>query len=124
MEADNIEINFKGICNQDSVFREILNADIFCVPSHKEALGVGNLEALSHGVPVVSSNAGGIPEVLNYGKCGWMADPENTEDLARVIVSCIENADERIIKIESGLEFSKKFSKEKVLFNFIEILQH
>ena len=63
----------------------MLNTDIFCVPSHKEALGVANLEALSRGVPVISSNAGGIPEVLNYGKCGWMANPGDSEDLASVL---------------------------------------
>ena len=101
----------------------MLNTDIFCVPAHKEALGVANLEALSRCVPVVSSNTGGIPEVLNYGECGWMAAPEDPEDLARVLTLCIENTDERIGKIMAGMKYSRKFSKDKVLANFIKILK-
>jgi asparagine synthase (glutamine-hydrolysing) len=63
-------------------------ATVFVMPSTKEGFGIVFLEAMSSGIPVVASDAGGSPDALLGGRLGWLADPGSTESLA----SCIEEA--------------------------------
>lgn len=120
---ENIKVDFKGLRNQSDVFAELIKSDIFCVPARMEALGVANIEALRRGVPVVSTNVGGIPEVMDHGRCGWLAEPGDPVSLAAALADCIEKETERREKVEHGLQFCKKFDKEAMLDNFIQILQ-
>jgi glycosyltransferase involved in cell wall biosynthesis len=55
--------------------------DVFCLPSVWEGLGVVLLESMSHGVPIVASRAGAIPEVLDEGRCGVLIDPSSVSSL-------------------------------------------
>ncbi len=98
-------------------------ADIFCVPSHKEALGVANMEALASGLPVISTNVGGIPEVLDYGKCGWLVAPNDSEALAEGIKECIENTELRIKKSNFGYKHVQQFNSNNLIDNFLDILK-
>ena len=118
----NLEITFLPFQTQKQVFALYQATDVFCVPSHKEAFGVANLEALARGVPVVTSNAGGIPEVLNYGQCGWLTPVGDALALAQALTECIENEELRRQKTENGLQFCQQFFKEKLLRNFVDIL--
>ena len=97
-------------------------ADIFCVPSHKEALGVANMEALASGIPVISTNVGGIPEVLDYGKCGWLVEPGDSSQLVEAINECIDNPKMRIKKSDYGYNFVQKFNSKNVISNFLKII--
>lgn len=97
-------------------------ADIFCVPSHKEALGVANMEALVSGLPVISTNVGGIPEVLDHGKCGWLVEPSNSKQLADAIKDCIQNPKKRIEKSEYGYQFVQRFNSDNLIDNFLKIV--
>lgn len=78
-------VRFLGKCDQNEVFKLMAESAIFCVPSYKEALGVANLEAMALGCLVVSTNTGGIPEVLNYGKAGRLIEPGNLEQLIKAL---------------------------------------
>lgn len=118
----NIVIDLKGYQPQEIVFQELLNTHLYISPSFREAFGVANLEAMSHGVPVISTKVGGIPEVLNYGKCGWLVEPGDSRALATAIKECIEQDALRKRKVQAGLEYCQRFSKEKVLSNFVSIL--
>jgi len=62
---NNLTLNYLGPQSQKQVFDAFNHHDIFCVPALKEALGVANIEALAAGIPVVSTQVGGIPEVLD-----------------------------------------------------------
>jgi colanic acid/amylovoran biosynthesis glycosyltransferase len=119
----NINLSFIGPQKQQIVYEKMIEADIFCVPSKKEALGVANLEALSIGLPVISTRIGGIPEILNCGNNGWMVEPNDPLILSNAILECITNTKKRKLKVENGLEFSKRFSIENVLCNFIKIIE-
>ena len=97
-------------------------ADIFCVPSHKEALGVANMEALACGIPVVSTNVGGIPEVLNNGKCGWLVEPGSPKKLSEAIYECISNNKERERRSNNGYQFVQQFDSKNLVDNFLKIV--
>ena len=101
----NISLDFMGYQPQETVKKELLTTNIFCVPSYREGLGVANLEALSYGVPVVSTNVGGIPEILNHGACGWLVKPGDAQGLANSIDECIKNQTLRIEKLMNGVAF-------------------
>ncbi len=123
VDISNLTLNYVGPQPQERVFEYMQSHAIFCVPSYTEAFGVANIEALAHGLSVVSSNVGGIPEVLDGGKNGWLTEPSNAQSLAAAIRECIEKPELRLQKAENGRKFIKKFSKDEMLNSFIEMLR-
>lgn len=117
-----IELKFLAKQDQKSVFSLLMESDIFCVPSYMEAFGVSNIEAMALGCAVVSTNVGGIPEVLDNGKCGWLVEPGNVHLLASAIEECLANDALRNQKKEYALKFIQKFNLHSSLKNFINIL--
>lgn len=119
----NVHINFVGPAPQPSVEIFMRQNDLFIVPSRQEAFGVANLEALVSGIPVISTNAGGIPEVLNDGNNGWMVDPGKPEVLANTIRYVIKNPTERLEKQKKGYAFvCQNFPQTTVLNRFLAIV--
>ena len=121
--AANIQLKFRGPLPEDSVFELMRTCDLFVVPSFHEALGVANMEALSNGISVISSDQGGIPEVLNYGQNGWMVPPGDPKQLADVIEIAISNPALRAEKSAAGYEFVRShFDIKTSLQQFVGIL--
>lgn len=75
------EIRFLG---KQGAIEELLSiSDLFLLPSSNESFGLAALEAMSLEVPVVSTNAGGIPEVNIHGETGFMSQVGDIEDMAK-----------------------------------------
>ncbi|MCB9294323.1 MAG: glycosyltransferase family 4 protein [Lewinellaceae bacterium] len=124
LPANNIKYTFLGNQSQEQVFRQMQASDILCIPSLREGLGVANIEGLNYGIPVVSTNVGGIPEVLGDGAYGWLAEPGNPESLARAIKECIDNPELRWEKSLAGRrQVEEKFGYRKMLECFLQILE-
>ena len=79
------EIRFLG--KQEAVEEILAIADLFILPSENESFGLAALEAMACEVPVISSNAGGIPEVNLDGITGYMCDVGDVNGMA---ARCIE----------------------------------
>ncbi len=118
----NIAEDFLGKVPQPSVLGLLKKSHIFCVPSHREALGVANLEAMAQGVPVVSTNVGGIPEVLDQGRCGWLVPPNDAAALAKAIDECIRRPDLRAARILAARVQASQFNPQTMFKNFLDIL--
>ncbi|MCL4166621.1 UNVERIFIED_CONTAM: hypothetical protein GTU68_054509, partial [Idotea baltica] len=58
-------------------------SDLFLLPSETESFGLAALEAMASGVPVISSNTGGIPEVNNQGVTGFLSHVGDTEEMSK-----------------------------------------
>lgn len=69
--------------------------DIFAFPSHMEGLGTSLLDAMVMKRPIVSTTAGGIPEVVQDGINGLLVSPKDPEALANAIISLIEDKELR-----------------------------
>jgi N-acetyl-alpha-D-glucosaminyl L-malate synthase BshA len=72
-----IERDVLFLGNQDCMEELLPLADVFLLPSRSESFGLVALEAMSAEVPVVASNAGGLPEVIEHGVTGFMHDPDH-----------------------------------------------
>jgi glycosyltransferase involved in cell wall biosynthesis len=61
--------------------------DLFIMPSKSEGLGSSALMAMSYGLPVVASRVGGLPEVVEEGRTGWLIEPGAPAVLAEAILA-------------------------------------
>ena len=84
-------IQFHGQTSREITKALFWHADLFCLPSRSEALGVAILEALAAGLPCVATNVGGIPEISQH--CGGciLASPDNPDSLASAISQALKN---------------------------------
>ena len=80
---------------RDDVLTILQCGDIYCQPSRSEGLGIAILEAMSVGLPVVASNVGGIPEVVEDGNTGILVKPESLQELAGALKTLIYDRQKR-----------------------------
>jgi N-acetyl-alpha-D-glucosaminyl L-malate synthase BshA len=89
--------------------------DLFILPSETESFGLSALEAMAAGVPVISSNAGGLPEVNINGITGYLSNVGDVENMAQNALSIIKD-EKTLIKFKhNAKEQAKKFDLEKIL---------
>ncbi len=75
------------------VVEEVLSvADLFFMPSEKESFGLAALEAMACEVPVISSNTGGIPELMIQGKTGFMSPVGDVDDMVKNACYILDDA--------------------------------
>ena len=106
-------VRFLG--KQDAVEEILAVADLFLIPSSNESFGLAALEAMACEVPVISSNAGGLPEVNIHGVTGCVADVGDYEAMAAHALMLLE--DESLLKQYShnALMQARKFDISIVL---------
>lgn len=75
------DVRFLG--KLDAVEEVLSLADVFLMPSEKESFGLAALEAMACEVPVISSNAGGLPELNLHGVTGFVSDIGDVESMTR-----------------------------------------
>jgi glycosyltransferase involved in cell wall biosynthesis len=98
-------------------------ADVFLLPSETESFGLAALEAMAVGVPVISSNTGGIPEVNIHGFSGYLSNVGDVEDMAKNMIQLLHSDNLPTFKINAK-ERSKEFSLEKILPLYEEIYRN
>jgi N-acetyl-alpha-D-glucosaminyl L-malate synthase BshA len=90
-------------------------ADVFLLPSETESFGLAALEAMAVGVPVISSNTGGIPEVNIDGETGFLSDVGDVESMAANALKILENGALHQSFRENALKRSHEFALDKIL---------
>ncbi len=69
------------------------SADLFMLTSKTESFGLSLLEAMSCGVPTISSNVGGISEVVQHGETGFTFNPDDFNSMAEKAIEVLTNSD-------------------------------
>ncbi|MAP56035.1 N-acetyl-alpha-D-glucosaminyl L-malate synthase BshA [Altibacter sp.] len=90
--------------NSSEINKILCFTDLFLLPSEKESFGLAALEAMACGVPVISSNTGGLAEVNVQGVSGYLSDVGNVDEMAANAL--------QILKDEKTLSQFKKQAKE------------
>jgi glycosyltransferase involved in cell wall biosynthesis len=80
-----LDVRFAGAVGQDELGAFYEDAQLFCLPTFAEGLGVVLLEAMACGLPVVSSLVMGVPEVVDDGETGLLVRPGRPDLLAEAI---------------------------------------
>jgi len=93
-------VSLLGLADDVTFFGERVNvakilqgSDVFLLPSETESFGLGALEAMACGVPVVASNVGGLPEVVRDGEAGFLASVGNIEAMAKHVRDLLTDTD-------------------------------
>ncbi len=77
--------------NSNEIDKILSFTDLFLLPSETESFGLAALEAMAWGVPVISSNTGGLPEVNFDGISGYLSDVGNTQEMSQNAIKILEN---------------------------------
>ncbi len=101
----------------------IANLDLFVMPSYRETFGFVLVEAMASGVPVLSTRAGGVPEILGQGELGFLALPKDSQDLKSQLEIILDQTQLRKEKAEKALRHIHEFyERQKVYERFMKII--
>jgi len=76
---------------QDQIQDKLAIADIMLMPSELESFGLAALEAMACEVVPIATRAGGVPEVIDHGNSGYLADVGDVETMARYAIELLSN---------------------------------
>lgn len=124
----NVQNNFKfmGWISRQESQSLLKDADLFVLPSYNEGLPMSILEALSYGVPVVSTKVGSIDEAIEENKNGFLIEPGNIKMIEDTIVKILENPNLNEFRKNSRLICEEKFNNKKyfnIMYTIYQNLQ-
>jgi N-acetyl-alpha-D-glucosaminyl L-malate synthase BshA len=110
--------------NQDCMEELLPLADVFLLPSSSESFGLVALEAMSAEVPVVASNAGGLPEVVEHGVTGYLHDPAHVAGLVASSLKLLTNEPLRRGMGRRGRTRAReRFSTDEMVERYIKVYE-
>lgn len=102
----------------------LASADLFLLPSENESFGLSALEALACGVPVVASDAGGIPEVIREGVTGALRPVGDVEAMAAAAIGILADADGwGRMSVAAAADARQRFSEDRVIGQYEDIYE-
>jgi len=110
-------VEFLGWVNEEEKYTLLNQSKIYILPSYNEGLPMGLLEAMSAGLAVVSTDVGGIPEVISDKKNGLLVKAGNQKQIAESIIALLNDAK---LSHDLGIEARKSFLKD---FNSVSMTQ-
>ena len=127
-ERANIESLTRSLCSlRDVVFigkipdveNVLYNADLFLLTSEKESFGLSALEAMASSIPVISSNAGGLPELIEEGISGFTCDIGDTDEMYKKSLVLLNDNNAKKYKLNS-FKRAKSFDINNILPSYIK----
>lgn len=88
------DVTFTGHLEDAAVAKHLRDSHLFAMPSKYEGFGIAYLEAMSFGLPVIASTAGGATDIVRDGKTGFLIDPSDTHRITTVIDRLADDRDE------------------------------
>ncbi|MDR7372241.1 N-acetyl-alpha-D-glucosaminyl L-malate synthase BshA [Flavobacterium aquidurense] len=109
--------------NSNEIDKILCFTDLFLLPSETESFGLAALEAMACGVPVISSNSGGLPEVNFDGVSGYLSNVGDVEEMAANAIKILKD-DEVLNQFKiNALEVAKKFDIKNILPKYEALYQ-
>lgn len=105
---------------KEAFFRQ---ADIFVFPTYYETFGLVNLEAMEYKLPVISTNEGGIPDIVKDGENGLICEKQNPVSLADCIAKLLDDEELRVKMGNAGYDkFCREFTLQQFEHRMLDIL--
>ncbi len=107
------KIIFMGESNE--VNKILCFSDLFLLPSESESFGLAALEAMVNGVPVISTNTGGLPEVNHQAYSGFLSDVGDVEDMAKNALHILKDEETLNIFKNNAKKIASKFDIDAIV---------
>ena len=115
-------VTFHGLIPHEQKIKLYQAADVFVQPSvWSEPFGMGIIEAMACQVPVVATRVGGIPEIVEDGRTGFLVEPGDSRSLAHAILELLSNEDLRRKMGKVGRKRVERFSWDNIVTNLLRL---
>lgn len=106
------DVYFEGFSLDTPSF--LSNIDVYVISSHSEGLPLTLLEAMGAGLPIVATAVGGITEIIDKARCGWLCPPDSPDALAAVMEQALESSELTVIGARGRTAAEKYYSAERM----------
>jgi L-malate glycosyltransferase len=115
------DIRFVG--KQEQMEDILAIADLFLLTSEYESFGLAALEAMASGVPVISTNAGGLPEIMIQGVTGYMGNVGDVDTMSKQAIDILKD-DERLQQFKANaFEQAKAFDISSIVPMYVKLYE-
>ncbi len=108
------KVHFTGYLERREYLQNLSSADLFVLPSRFEPFGIVLLEAIASGVPIVASNVGAIPEILEQGKFVLLFEAGDLDSLVEQIQNALSDKESSAKRAEAAKGSLDKYTWENV----------
>jgi len=108
---------------QEEVFEKVYHADVMLLPSIEEGIANVAVEAMALGCPVISTNCGGMEELITHNKEGWIVPIRDSEALTMQIIKFMNLDAEQIknITIKARQKVEQQHNEEKMIKDMMNL---
>jgi N-acetyl-alpha-D-glucosaminyl L-malate synthase BshA len=115
------DIRFVG--KQEQMEDILAIADLFLLTSEYESFGLAALEAMASGVPVISTNAGGLPEIMIQGVTGYMGNVGDVDTMSKQAIDILKD-DDRLQQFKANaFEQAKAFDISSIVPMYVKLYE-
>jgi len=115
--------NVLFVGNSHEVDKILCFSDLFLLPSEHESFGLVALEAMACGVPVISSNAGGLPEVNIQGESGFLSDIGDVDDMSKNALKILESTETHAKFKQNARKIATNFETKNIVPLYEEVYE-
>ena len=108
------DVFFHGPVKNDQIPKYLDRADILLNPTNVDNLPMNLLEAFASGLPVVSTNVGGIPDLIGDERAALLVEPDNYREMAEKVIVLLANSHQAQSLIACARQISEEFSWDRV----------
>jgi len=117
------QITFVGVV--DRVAPLLARADLLLLPSSTESFGLVALEAIASGVPVIASDVGGIPEVIEHGKTGYLAPVGDVAAMSEYAIRLLQDeAQHARFSADARAQARQRFDYQLIIPQYERLYEH
>lgn len=116
-------VKFRGWLDEEDKHRLLSSTDVFVHPSRFESFGISILEAMDYGLPVVTSNVGGIPDLVTDGENGLIVTPGDCGEIYQAMIKLMDSPDLRRQLGAESARRAREFYPDKIATSLKSIYQ-